>query len=130
MPYITQEARIRLTQPGTEVSSAGELNYLLTLRAMEYLRRKGELRYANINHVIGSFDMAVGEDHLLVDEEHDLAREFRYLMKRAVKAGAVNPTDARGAMRCAQMELYRRIAVPYEDSMIRVNGDVYHGWIA
>ena len=30
-----------------------------------------------------------------------------------------------GALECAKMELYRRVAVPYEDSKIEANGDVY-----
>ena len=30
-----------------------------------------------------------------------------------------------GALDCAKMELYRRIAAPYEDIKIRENGDVY-----
>lgn len=36
-----------------------------------------------------------------------------------------NVNDAIGALECAKMELYRRIAVPYEDVKIRENGDVY-----
>lgn len=30
-----------------------------------------------------------------------------------------------GVLECAKMELYRRIAAPYEDQKIQVNGDVY-----
>lgn len=30
-----------------------------------------------------------------------------------------------GAMECAKLELYRRLAVPYEDQKIREAGDVY-----
>lgn len=33
--------------------------------------------------------------------------------------------DAIGALECAKMELYRRIAVPYEDGKIESDGDVY-----
>ena len=33
--------------------------------------------------------------------------------------------EVMGAMECAKLELYRRIAVPYEDSKIEQNGDVY-----
>jgi len=29
-----------------------------------------------------------------------------------------------GAMECAKLELYRRIAVPYEDEKIKSNGDI------
>lgn len=30
-----------------------------------------------------------------------------------------------GVLECAKLELYRRIAVPYEDMKIEQNGDVY-----
>ena len=30
-----------------------------------------------------------------------------------------------GVLECAKMELYRRIAVPYEERKIKENGDVY-----
>ena len=30
-----------------------------------------------------------------------------------------------GVLECAKLELYRRIAAPYEDSKIAENGDVY-----
>lgn len=30
-----------------------------------------------------------------------------------------------GALECAKLELYRRVAAPYEDKKKRLNGDVY-----
>lgn len=30
-----------------------------------------------------------------------------------------------GALECAKLELYRRIAIPYEEQKIQENGDVY-----
>jgi hypothetical protein len=30
-----------------------------------------------------------------------------------------------GALECAKLELYRRVAAPYEDEKIKQNGDVY-----
>ena len=33
--------------------------------------------------------------------------------------------SAIGALECAKLELYRRIASPYEDTKIQENGDVY-----
>jgi len=33
--------------------------------------------------------------------------------------------DVVGALECAKMELYRRVAAPYEDKKIEENGDVY-----
>lgn len=34
--------------------------------------------------------------------------------------------EAIGVLECAKLELYRRIAVPYEDRKIKENGDVYN----
>jgi len=36
-----------------------------------------------------------------------------------------NINEAIGVLECAKMELYRRIAVPYEDIKMQQNGDVY-----
>ncbi len=36
-----------------------------------------------------------------------------------------NINEAIGALECSKLELYRRIAVPYEDIKITENGDVY-----
>lgn len=33
--------------------------------------------------------------------------------------------DCVGALECAKLELYRRVAAPYEDLKIQDNGDVY-----
>lgn len=33
--------------------------------------------------------------------------------------------DVVGALECAKLEVYRRIAAPYEDLKIELNGDVY-----
>lgn len=58
--------------------------------------------------------------------------ELNYLITRLVDAflvmSGVNYTSinaAIGALECAKLELYRRIAAPYEDDKARVNGEVY-----
>jgi len=33
--------------------------------------------------------------------------------------------DMVGVLECSKLELYRRVAIPYEDSKIEENGDVY-----
>lgn len=40
-----------------------------------------------------------------------------------VNYAAIN--DAIGALECAKLELYRRLAAKYEDQKIKENGDVY-----
>lgn len=81
MPYIAEESRSRLQQGGA-AQDAGELNFIITRAIDEYIRRKGGVRYAHINEVVG-------------------------------------------ALGCVKLELYRRIAAPYEDRKRAENGDVH-----
>jgi len=46
-----------------------------------------------------------------------------YLHRKGLNYQAVN--DAIGALEGAKLELYRRVAAPYEDKKIKENGDVY-----
>lgn len=46
-----------------------------------------------------------------------------FLMKTGLSYKNIN--QAIGALECAKLELYRRIASPYEDKKSRENGEVY-----
>jgi hypothetical protein len=81
MPYVKAEQRQRL-DAGQGPADAGELNYAITRIIDDYLGRKGGVRYAHLNEVVG-------------------------------------------ALECVKLELYRRVAAPYEDAKIAENGDVY-----
>jgi hypothetical protein len=49
----------------------------------------------------------------------------RYLQdKGGLRYAHVN--EAVGALECAKLELYRRVAAPYEDQKMKEAGDVYH----
>lgn len=53
---------------------------------------------------------------------------FSSLMDEWLEANGVSYQSINtliGVLECAKMELYRRVAVPYEDKKIRENGDVY-----
>lgn len=39
--------------------------------------------------------------------------------------GYTNVNEVVGALECAKLEFYRRVAAPYEDEKIKENGDVY-----
>lgn len=41
----------------------------------------------------------------------------------SISYGRIN--DAIGVLECAKLEMYRRLAAPYEDDKIAENGDVY-----
>jgi len=81
MPYIKPERR-KAILAGAKPQDPGELNFAITVLVDNYLKDKGEIRYAHLNEVIGAID-------------------------------------------CAKLELYRRVAAPYEDEKIAENGDVY-----
>ncbi len=46
-----------------------------------------------------------------------------YLAMNGLSYTSIN--DLIGALECAKLELYRRIAAPYEDTKAMSNGDVY-----
>lgn len=54
MPYITEEAITRLNN-GTGTQTPGELNYVFTMLALDYLDRKHET-YQTINDIIGALE--------------------------------------------------------------------------
>jgi len=61
------------------------------------------------------------------------AGELNYAITRMLDAYLIHKGGLRyahlnevvGALECAKLELYRRLAAPYEDTKIAVNGDVY-----
>jgi len=57
MPYIDQDRR-RCLEQGSEPETAGELNYLVTRLLDQYILKKGGLKYARINDVIGVLECA------------------------------------------------------------------------
>lgn len=46
-----------------------------------------------------------------------------YLEGRGLSYQTIN--DVVGVLECAKMEFYRRIAVPFENTKMSINGDVY-----
>lgn len=65
-------------------------------------------------------------------EEPDDAGELNYAITRLVDAYITRKgvryaymNEAIGALECAKLELYRRVAAPYEDRKIEESGDVY-----
>jgi hypothetical protein len=46
-----------------------------------------------------------------------------YMQEKGLSYSTIN--DMVGALECCKLELYRRIAAPYEDTKIVQNGDVY-----
>jgi hypothetical protein len=47
----------------------------------------------------------------------------RFVKQQGGDYSAIN--EAIGALECAKLELYRRVAAPYENTKMQENGDVY-----
>jgi len=60
MPYIKPADRERLTLPALAIETPGELNYLVTSLALQYVRRHGT-SYATMNAVTGALECAKSE---------------------------------------------------------------------
>lgn len=67
--------------------------------AIGYISNAGELNY-HISSLINNYIAHNGKSYALINE-------------------------VIGALECAKLELYRRVAAPYEDIKIEQNGDVY-----
>lgn len=60
MPYIPQERREYLKQFPSVVDNPGELNFLLTQVALDYLKKHG-MSYATCNDIVGALESAKQE---------------------------------------------------------------------
>ncbi len=86
-------------------TTPGDLNYLITMMSNQYINANGGLNYTNINNVLGSLAYVSN-------------------MVSGTNQGNKVLFELLGAVEGAKLELYRRLAAPYEDLKIRENGDV------
>ena len=63
-------------------------------------------------------DLSTGDFNFLITTAINL-----YLKQKGLKYATIN--DILGVLEGAKLELYRRVAAPYEDIKIQENGDVY-----
>jgi len=59
MPYIPKKRRLNLL-PAAKVETVGELNYMMTILAIKYIKDHG-LGYEQVNAVMGAFACAAQE---------------------------------------------------------------------
>ena len=69
---------------------------------------------------------------VIVEESKNQAGVLNYcisaLLNEVLKTNGIsyrNINELIGVLECAKLELYRRVASPYEDDKIHSNGDVY-----
>jgi len=95
MPYITKDKRKEIIKED-DVFDVGIMYHHVV---MEEIDKPGELNYAITEIMIN------------------------YLNRKGVSY--TNMNEVVGVLECAKLELYRRMTVPYEDTKIEENGDVY-----
>jgi len=79
---------------------------------MPYIDKQGR------NKLDFEYPTNAGELNYCITKQIDL-----YLGQKGLKYTNIN--EVIGVLECAKLELYRRIAIPYEDIKIKENGDVY-----
>lgn len=123
MPYIPAADRPRVASEGA--TNAGELNYELTLTIRGHMHSCAPLRYQHVNDVVGALDVVRhGLTQSLYIPGEGLEREL-FAVCRSYYLRGHRYADIQGALECCKLEFYRRVAVPYEDRKIKLNGDVY-----
>jgi hypothetical protein len=77
----------------------------------EFLESATDAEIAEVELSVGDLNYAITG---LLDE---------WIGQEGLSYQAIN--SAIGVLECAKLELYRRVAAPYEDNKIEQNGDVY-----
>ncbi len=90
---------------------------------MPYITRD---RRASYDNAIAGLSAAIAEDTPDGDMNYIITRLLDgWLSKRGLSYTAI--ADVVKVLETAKLEFYRRVAAPYEDEKIAVNGDVYGG---
>ena len=140
MPYILPSQRAALAALGEKAVpfTAGELNYLVSMRIKREYTEKGK-SYGLFNDMIADIDDAIIALKMGLRLEpgfggdvSDLATKFilqsaemETVMTERIRSIALRIRSASGALESAKLEFYRRVVAPYEDEKMNLNGDVY-----
>ena len=123
MPYIPGAERRAALDAGTVFAEdVGELNYRCTRILDTWLSKVG-VKYTNLNRAIGEVEACF--DWSKLPPEGTPGRSIMNEISRFLGTGKGDKTDVKGVLRCAELELYRRIAAPFEDIKIQENEDAY-----
>tara|TARA_R110000824_G_scaffold5793_7_gene26660 strand:+ start:8168 stop:8449 length:282 start_codon:yes stop_codon:yes gene_type:complete len=90
---------------------------------MPYIEKKDRL----------TLDYSIESLAIRISTYDEIAGRFNYSISRMIDIilgqrglNYANVNEIVGALECIKLELYRRIASPYEDKKIEENGDVYN----
>lgn len=84
---------------------------------MPYIKQENRLKFKSAAHFLGDTAETSGELNYVVTEI-----THRYLKKKGVSYAHIN--EVIGMLDCCRMELYRKIAAPYENGKEAENGPV------
>jgi len=91
---------------------------------MPYIKRNSRIAYDELIEEIVSILRTIDDSELDGRLNYIISRLlFKAYFADGVRYVKIN--RAVGVLECAKLELYRRIAAPYEDKKRRENGDVY-----
>lgn len=106
---------------------SGARAYVRSICSSEYWNHSRDERDINVPYIKQECRKALldGEDPCQPGALNFLiTREIKdYLDTHGLSYQTIN--DIIGALSCCQQEFYRRVAVPYEEEKIKINGDVY-----
>ena len=85
---------------------------------MPYIRREDRVRFDDKIHILQGLIQSPGHLNYIITKI-----VMMYLIENGLSYITIN--DVMGVLTCVQQELYRRVAIPYEDEKIATNGDVY-----
>jgi hypothetical protein len=123
MPYIPDlDRRAALDVGETFAQNVGELNYRITRILDSWLSKVG-VSYTHLNRAVGEIEACY--DWSKLPPEGTPGRAIMNEISRFIGTNKGDKTDIKGVLRCAQLELERRIISVYEDMKITENTDVY-----
>lgn len=135
MPYIDKESRKRLLIDGDPPRTAGELNFVITRGIMDTLYSHYDtVGYQALNDAIGEIVFIQSRLTFLdcvpdpVPSRQDwpaiIEPIYNFITQQNEFTSEAHRTIL-GVLECVKLELYRRVAAPYEDRKIEENGDVF-----
>lgn len=143
MPYIDAESRAELDGNGPPASqraarNAGELNYLVSREIDKWVAEHG-LSYDTIRYLHGQVELmkaeitfaasgVEGPNSALLAQTPFALRVYGHLVGFVADVGGdwdAVAGDALAAFDGAWLEFYIRVARPYEDVKVEVNGEVF-----
>jgi hypothetical protein len=84
---------------------------------MPYIKQENRIKFEEKARDLGYYATCAGDINYIITE-----MVHQYLQGKGLNYANIN--EMIGALECCKLELYRKIASPYEDKKIQENGDV------